>query len=262
MNKILTTAVLSLSFIASACNRPAPQIIDKVKFVVSQDLKTVSVSLDFAKTIRTILDGDVAIKNYGSIFLKSYTPTTPFSLGFALNTDIFNDQDYVNLTPTETLPNGLPIGIGYPVVEIKGEQPISSKFDLYGYLDIGHQSWIGVSTLFSFIDATTFPAGLSVQKTFFPSPAGLPGAIVSVFGPVVDANGVVIRQGGIALYTNVKQLVQQYPPHSLLSEAERTVELYPSDEISIEGANSAFYRSHPEKLLPYMNRMIKALNRQ
>ncbi|HAR41668.1 MAG TPA: hypothetical protein DCS07_03420 [Bdellovibrionales bacterium] len=36
----------------------------------------------------------------------------------------------------------------YPVVEIKGTQPIGNDFDLYGYVDVDHQSWLGTSAIF------------------------------------------------------------------------------------------------------------------
>src|SRR5580700_6089825 len=118
MKKIASVcALLSLVLVTAGCNPQA--LISKVTVGISQNLETVTVTLMFAPQIQETLAGSIAIKDYGDIFVNPSTTTAPFEVGFALNTSIVNDQDYVHFTPTEVLPNGFPIGIGYPVVQVQ-----------------------------------------------------------------------------------------------------------------------------------------------
>src|SRR5262249_7527647 len=104
---------------------------------------------------------------------------------------------------------GLPIGVAYALAEIRGHNPISSKFDLYGYVDVLHTSWLGVAAMLSFIDPKYFPPGLSVSQVFIRDDQGNPGIIRSVFGPNLNKDGTIARAGGIALFANVRQLISQ-----------------------------------------------------
>lgn len=186
-----------------------PQLIDHISVRPTENLEIIRVSLVFTQNIRSQLAGAYALKDYGTIFINPFTASTPFEVGFDLNTAIVNDQDYVALTPTEFLPNGVPIGIGYAMAEVRAETPISDKFDIYGYVDILRANWLGVAGIFNFLNDQYFPAGLSVSQSFVPDAQGRPSVLASVFGPSLNTNGSLRRAGGIALFANVRALIQQ-----------------------------------------------------
>ena len=184
-------------------------IIKQVVFQPSENLETVRVSLQFTDKVQMDLYASFSIMDYGYLFLNAYTATQPFEIGFDLNTDIVNEQDYLNIDPTTVLPNGLPIGLNFAIVQISGEQPISDKFDLYGYVDVYSQSWLGVATMFSFISTDYFPPGLSINQSFFYNDAGASAVMASLFGPTLDSAGNMTRAGGISLMANVRQLIEE-----------------------------------------------------
>lgn len=207
-------ALLAVSFVAilgagSGCKNKN-QVIQKATFAISENLETVRVSLLFTPRVTLDLAGEFTLKDYGSLFINPFTAQQPFEIGFHLNTAIINDQDYVQLTPTTVLPNGLPIGLPYALAEIRRPEPISDKFDIYGYVDVLHTAWIGTSAIFNFMDNKNLPANMSMQQVFLRDNQGSPGVMASVFGPTVDANGNLVRHGGIALFANVRQLKEQF----------------------------------------------------
>ena len=214
-------ALLSLVVGTAGCN---PQsLISKVTVAISQNLETVTVTLLFAPQIQETLAGSVAIKDYGDIFVNPSTTTAPFEIGFALNTKIVNDQDYVHLAPTEVLPNGFPIGIGYPVVQIQSVTPISTQFDLYAYVDVSKFSWLGVASIFNFLNDKNFPAGLTISQGFQNDSQGNPEILASVFGPELNPDGTMKVAGGIAVFANVRELVASglTPGHPLILTPKR-----------------------------------------
>lgn len=183
------------------------KIIEKVTFKPSENLEVVRVSLVFTPRIQSDLAGGFAVKHYGYLFINPYTASQRFEIGFDLNTAIVNEQDYVHLSPTTVLPNGMPIGLPHAVVEVRSPEPISPKFDLYAYVDVLHLEWLGVAAMFSFVNDQYFPPGLSVNQAFLQDDQGRPGVIASVFGPTVASDGTLVRSGGIALFANVKRLI-------------------------------------------------------
>ncbi len=199
------------------------KIIEKVTFKPSENLEVVRISLVFTPRIQSDLAGGFAIKHYGYLFINPYTASQRFEIGFDLNTAIVNEQDYLHLSPTTVLPNGMPIGLPHAVVEIRSPDPISPKFDLYGYVDVLHQEWLGIATMFGFVNDQYFPPGLSVNQAFLQDDQGRPGVIASVFGPTVAGDGSLVRNGGIALFANVKRLIDQL--------GREGGELYPKDEL-------------------------------
>ncbi|OFZ81395.1 MAG: hypothetical protein A2583_05840 [Bdellovibrionales bacterium RIFOXYD1_FULL_53_11] len=194
-------------------------IIDHVSVVPSDDLMNMSLSLVFADNIQTTMSGDITTP-YGNFFMIPYATTQPFEIGFNLDMSIFYDQEYVGLTPTTMLPNGTPIGIPYPVIEIKKPTPIHEKFDIYGYVDIGHYSWIGVAAIFSFMNDKYFPAGLSVSQVFLRNDLGQPAILASVFGPTLNPDNTIKVAGGISVFANVKQLIEEYGAEPMNFKAE------------------------------------------
>jgi hypothetical protein len=198
---------VTASVFVGGCRKGDFNLVDHIVFEPSNNLETVKVSLVFTQNITTNLAAGFLIKDYGLLFINPHTQTSPFEIGFALNTNIVNDQDYIKLTPTEVLPNGIPIGIDYALAEVRSPTPINPKFDIYGYVDVLHQAWLGAAAIFGFIDNQNFPDGLSISQVFLRDTQGRPGVIASVFGPSTSADGSVKRAGGIALFANVKQLL-------------------------------------------------------
>lgn len=253
----LITIALSIGTAAlvSGCNVNL-NLIDHVVFTPSSNLETVTVGLVFTNTIQTTLSGSYEIGDYGYLFVDPYTPAAPFELGFTLNTNIVNDQNYVKLTPTEVLPNGLPIGLTYALVQIQDEHPISSAFDLYGYVDVLHQSWLGAAAMFSFINNQYFPNGLSISEVFLRDSAGNPGVIASVFGPVVNASGTMTQAGGIALFANVKQLITE----GVTSPSAKPLILRPEAMPILAGPRAAEYNGQYTKLRGLESNLVRAFN--
>ena len=89
---VLLFFILS-SLVFSGCreNRNRPRLIEQVLFNVSPNLEFISLSLQFTQSIRSNLQGDFPIKNYGNLFVSPWTSTSPFELGFRLNTENEND---------------------------------------------------------------------------------------------------------------------------------------------------------------------------
>ena len=245
--------IVGLATTATGCKKEY-KLIDHVKVKAVENLETVQVSLVFSKQVQSDLAGGFMIKDYGFLFINPFTPSEPFEIGFNLNTNIVNDQEYVSATPTEVLPNGNPIGLDHALVEVRGKQPVSSKFDLYGYLDVSKVSWIGVAAMFSFLNDQYFPSGLTVSQTFLPNSAGRPGVVASVFGPTLADDGSLKKAGGIALFANVKQLM------SAGLEPGKTLVLTPGEVPQLSGAKAPQYEGNWEALRALEENLIQVFN--
>jgi len=252
---VVSGLVLSLALSASGCKQQ-PKIIDHVVFKPSENLEVVRVSLVFTNNVQTNVSGSFTIMNYGTLFANPYTPTEPFEVGFDLDTDIVNEQQFVHLEPTTVLPNGLPLGLPYAVVEIRKPTPISPNFDIYGYVDVLHGAWLGVATLFGFVD-NYFPEDLSVSQVFFRDDQGRPGVLASVFGPTLDNNGNVTRSGGISLFANIKQLIHK----GMLKPGQELVLRPEPGVFSFAGRAANRYVGHPQELMGLEGRYLEGLNR-
>jgi hypothetical protein len=232
------------------------KFIDHVTFKPADNLETVRISLVFTDKIKSDLAGGYPVKDYGFLFINPYTPTQPFEVGFDLNTAIVNDQDYIKLTPTEVLPNGLPIGLPNAIVQIQAPHEISPQFDLYGYVDVLHASWLGVAPIFTFLSDKYFPAGISVSQVFMRDDQGRPGILAAIFGPTLNDDGSLKRAGGIAVFANVRQLLAH---HSLVKG--QTENFYPEPGVTISGPASAEYEGRPDKMFLLQRKLIRAFNR-
>lgn len=252
----LTIMSVSCALLASGCNAQQ-NIIDHVAFQPSADLSTISVALVFSNSVQTTMNGLFNIEQYGQIFVDAYSTTQPFEVGFTLNTAIFNDQNYIKFTPTPFLPNGTPNGIGYAMAEISPVSPISSVFNLYGYVDILHQSWLGLASIFSFINNQYFPNGLSLSEAFLTNSAGAPAIIASVFGPTLDTQGNMTQAGGISVFANIRQLVTGNH-----LRAGETLIARPTAMPYVTGERAAEYAGHPAKLRQLEANLISAFNAQ
>ena len=220
MKKVWFAAIVA----AFSCLGCKQNLIDHVTFQPSSNLEVVRVSIVFTQNVKSQLSGIYDLKNYGELFANPWTTTEPFEVGFDLNTAIVNDQNYIKLSPTNLLANGVPIGINATVVQIQDPKPINPQFDLYGYVDVLHGEWLGVAAMFTYLNDQNFPAGLTLTQTFSPDKQGVPRILADVFGPTVNSDGTLARAGGIAMFANVKELVlQQIGASVFYPETEATI---------------------------------------
>ncbi|MBI3558584.1 MAG: hypothetical protein HY074_20125 [Deltaproteobacteria bacterium] len=252
---VLATLGIALVF-ASGCNSQN-RIIDHVNFTPSENLEVVRVSVAFTGKIQSDLAGGFPLKGYGYIFVNPFTPAQPFEVGFDLDTSIVNDQDYIRLQPTTVLPNGVPIGIDRALVEVHGAKPISDKFDLYAYLDVLKAEWLGVASIFSFLTDKYFPVGLSVNEVLLRDKEQNPAIIGSVFGPALNSDGTLARAGGVALFANVRKLIEE---HTL--KAGVTTTFYPEKQVTVSGPNATRYRGNAKALEQLQRNFVSGLNGQ
>lgn len=201
-------AALALVIGIAGCEEPEIKIIDKVEFSVSPNLEFLELAVKFDRGIQTAVQGQFPVFDHGALFVIPWTNTTPFGAGFRLYTSIFNEQDIVNIDPVTVLPNGsnMPFGIDRALVQLGGETPLHPEFDMYGYVDVLGHEWLGMAMMFRFLDQN-FPPGVVISQGFFRDSGGLPGAIVTAFGPQVEG-GRVVRAGGFALFGNVARLAR------------------------------------------------------
>jgi hypothetical protein len=250
MFKKLGALLLAAGVLMSVGCNNQNQIIEKVTYTPSDDLKTIKVSLVFKSNVQSTMAGGIST-DYGYFFVNPYTGNQPFEIGFDLNMNVFYDQQYVGLTPTMTLPNGLPTGIPWPVVEVKSPTPVHPDFDVYGYVDVGHLSWLGSAVMFSFLDNQNFPVDLSVSQVFYRDNEGKPGVLASVFGPTLKPDGTLLRHGGIAVFANVRQLIQNH--------GHKQITMYPKEFVKVEGPDADKYQS-PRALKKLQDRFLRLIN--
>lgn len=206
---LLAAAVMAL---ASACRR-SDALIDQISVQPSSNLESVRIALVFnPRTVQSTLGGGFAIGEHGYLFLNPYSPPRAFEVGFELNTAIFGDPNYVDLQPTTVFPNGIPMRLPHAVVEVRPEQPIGKRFDVYAYVDVLHAQWLGSAVMLDFIDDRAFPPGLALSQVFRRDEQDRPTLMAAVFGPEVDSTGKITRSGGIAVLANVKSLLKQAEP--------------------------------------------------
>ena len=230
---------------ASSCSNPKPLVSD-VTFKFNPELTSARLQLNFASDVQTDLGGTFAVnaggREYGSLFVEPSTGSTPFNVGFDLNLDILNDQDFAQIDPVDDLPSGqkLPTIIGRKMARVKMKNEINQNFDIYTYVDVLGKEWLGVAMTLKFIDNKYFPAGLSVTQNFLKDPSGNPQASASVFGPKVDANGSLAAYGGIALFANVVSLAKNAPKTNMGGEVATL-------PLEFNGPAAAYFSAHPEE---------------
>lgn len=236
--------------------RKENRLIDKVTFKLSDNLEVVRVALVFMPRVQSNLQAQFAIKDYGLVFINPFlNEQEPLEIGFELDTDVVNEQDYVNLEPTLLLPNGAPTGVPHAIVEIRGKEPIHEQFDLYGYADVLHAQWLGTAATFKFMDDRYFPPGLTVSQVFLRNDEGDPGVIGHVFGPEFARDGTLSRQGGLAVFANVRQLIDELGVY----RPGQTIELKGENQVTVGGHNARKYRN-PRELKKIQDKLIKGFN--
>ena len=234
---IAVLAILSLAISLGFTGCKTSSLIGGFEAKVEPNLETVKAQLNFGKDVVSDLGGTFAVKNYGLIEIEPSTPDSPFNVGFRLNLDIVNDQDYVEYEPTTLLPSGqpIPIAINRAMAQVKLEKQINSNFDLYAYVDILGKEWVGIVMTLKFIDNRYFPPGLSVSKNFLKDKAGYSRGVAAVFGPKVGDRNELLVPGGIAVFANLKSLIDEARGSSL--------EIYDTKGAPyvFHGPNSSYY---------------------
>ncbi len=263
MKKLITAFIAGAMAIGglAGCNKDTA-LFKKVDITISDNLEVVRLALQFTDKIQSDLSATFAIKEYGAAFMHPYTGAQPFEVGFDLNTSIVNEQDYVNLEPTTVFPNGVPMGIPYAVVEVSGGKPISDKFDMFGYVDVLHQSWLGAAGIFSFLQDKYFPEGLAISQVFTRDDGGMPAVLGSVFGPVKKPDGSLARAGGVALLANVRFLVEKSGPGNHMVNGGKAIQLSfePEPHVILSGPSADQYEGRYDRLLRLRDRFIERMN--
>lgn len=236
---VLSVLTLVLSFGFTGCKKNP--LIGGFEAKVQPNLESVKAQLNFGKGVVSDLGGTFAVKDYGLIEIEPSTPDSPFNVGFRLNLDIVNDQDYVEFEPTTLLPSGqpIPIAINRAMAQVKLENELNSNFDVYAYVDILGKEWVGMVMTLKFIDNRYFPPGLSVSKGFLKDKAGHPRGVGAVFGPKVGRRNEVLVPGGIAVFANLKSLIDDARGRSSLALFDTKGTPY-----VFQGTNAAYYRDH------------------
>ena len=252
--KNLSKGLIALVFVVSAVGCGQKGLIDHVTVTPSEDLSDVKISMFFRNNVQLALAGNIVIDKYGYFYMDPWTPTHSFEMGFDLKTAIMTDPGYIGLTPTMILPNGAPTGLPYAVVQISGQHPISPDFDLFGYLDIAHQAWLGVAGMFTIGNNSDFPAGLTITQVFLRDKTGHPTLFASVLGPNYNPDGTVKRQAGISLFANVKALVTQ-------ANAGSTIVLKPERKVIVSGPAAMELPKRKTELFALERKLVEEANR-
>lgn len=246
-------AVLFTCLAAAGCKKTS--IISGIDYEVRPNLETVKVAMNFANNIKTDLGGSFTVKDYGTLDVTPWTPTNPFSVGFTMNTNVLNDQDYVNFTPTTVLPNGdpLPIAANRAYAQVKLENPINKNFDVYAYVDAYQHEWFGVAVLLNVINDKYFPAGLTITTNFLKDKVGNARGVGAFFGPAIDSNGKMTKSGGIAFFANIKALVAAQKANVKANEKRANPYLF-------SGTMASYYKSSTSRQSMLQTAIVEAMN--
>jgi len=234
--------ILGFALTTTSCNDSKKKYIDKAIFDLSPDLKSASVTLVFTDLVKSTLNTSSNIKNYGQVFTTPYLAgTQPFQAGVNLNMSVIYDNEFIEMSPTMTLPNGMATGVNRPLVQISAGALADGAAEFLAYVDISEWSWLGMATMIKKVD-TQFPADLVVSQVFLRDSAGVPAVFGSFFGPSLNANGGVAKFGGLALFANVKALA------AARGDSNRPVELSAEPGLILSGKRASFYQSNPAAL--------------
>lgn len=198
---------LGIAFLSlMGCGSKARDYLDRIVIKPSSNLEIIRMRLIFKESVRLDFAYSFPIKEYGYLFINPYSSSSRFELGFDLDTAIFKDNEYLELEPRTVLPNGVPIGIDHALVEISPKKNSDRKVNIYGYVDILQSSWLGVASLFSFIDEKVLPAEFFLTQVFKRDVDRKPSVFVKIFGPTFHSDKSLDKSGGIAIFANFKAL--------------------------------------------------------
>lgn len=241
--RILLYCCMSLALVlgATGCKK---SLIAGFEGKVEPNLETVKVQMNFAEDVQSDLGGSFDVKHYGTIEVEPSTPDSPFNVGFRLNLDVVNDQDYVRYDPTTVLPSGqpIPVAVNRAMAQVKLKNEVNQHFDVYAYVDILGREWVGMAMTLKFIDNRYFPAGLSVSKNFLKDKDGRARGVGAVFGPKVDNNNNLLVPGGIAVFANAKALIDEARGRGQFELMDMKGGPY-----VFEGVRAEYYESRPRE---------------
>lgn len=241
--KAIVASCLTLTVLAgmSGCKK---SLIGGFAAKVEPNLETVKVQMNFSDDVQSDLGGSFAVKDYGTIEVEPSTPDSPFNVGFRLNMNIVNDQDYVRLDPTTTLPSGqpIPIAVNRAMAQVKLKNEVNPHFDVYAFVDIVGREWVGLAMTLKFIDNRYFPAGLSVSQNFLKDKQGRARGVAAVFGPKVDENNHLLVPGGIAVFANIKALIDEARGSGKLAVMDMK-----GGPFMFDGPHADYYEDHPRE---------------
>lgn len=235
--RVLLGSVASLMLLLSiGCSEgEKSDLIEKVNVKFADNLETIRVSLIFSDRIKADFSGTFNVKtssiDFGNLFVQPFTATQHFEIGFDLNTSILNEQDFARVDPTEFLPNGERLFyVPNPVFQVKSAKPVHEKFDLYGYVDVLGASWLGVAAIFNFLNDKNFPSGITLTHPLMKDDAGNYTVAGSIFGPTLNEDGSLKRAGGIAIFANIRWLVEHF-------QGGQSFDLVLGNEYKLSGPN-------------------------
>jgi hypothetical protein len=242
----------SFALTGSGC-KFTKKYIDKAVFEISPDLNTAKVSLVFTQRVRANFSNEFAIKDYGTLYTLPFVQgSQPFQAGFNLNMSVLYDNEYVQMEPTSTLPNGMPLGTDVPLVQVNAGVAFSRNAQFLAYLDIRSLRWLGMATLIKAVDEN-FPTDLMVSQVFLRDQQGKPAVFGTFFGPRLNPDGTVAQPGGLSVFANVKALL------GARSDTQLTIELKPEPGLILSGPAAEHYRAHPQELERVGDRFLEAL---
>jgi hypothetical protein len=246
----------SILVLFSACRQQDTELFDEVVFSFSENYEEISVSLYFGEHVKSRIATGTPIKNYGAVFTRpSIGNQHPFEFGFRLQTAIFNDPDYALHVPTRELPNGAEIGTSHPLVQIENENPTDPHLSLYGYVDVLHSDWLGMSGIFQFMDERFFPSDLVMRKVFLWDENGSPIIMASAFGPQRENDGSLKREGGVALFANARALFG-----TMQTSAKNEIRVSGGGGVELYGPAAPYFQNHWEELKIWEQKLIKGFS--
>jgi hypothetical protein len=268
IQSVLIFALAALTLGLSGCkNNP---IIGGVKYSIEPNVETFKIALDFSKDIVSDLGGSFPVKDYGTIEVNPSTPDQPFSIGFRMNLEALNDNDYIHYEPVTTLPSGQPLpipGLNRALALVKLDNKINKHFDVYTYLDVADngKEWMGIAVLPDFMSSKYFPGGLVITKNFLKDKAGYSQVIATVFGPKTDSTGnQVPMSGGFAVFANARELIKGSANQTasfMMSQTSRTGFDKGSNQYFFHGPLAPYYTSN-KKAQSAISETVRTLLRE
>jgi hypothetical protein len=203
--------ILISSLVITGCH-PSSKIIHHVRVKLSENLENITVALVFNhENIQHNLMGNMELKDYGNVFVTPYVanPLTAPEMGFTINTAIIHDREYSALKTTKSLPNGLPIELPNPVVQIHHHEALEKDVELYAYFDAIQPKWIGAAAMLSDDQSRRFSTFGSQKLVFMRDLDSRPAIFARISGPKFNDTGSLEQTAGVAVFLNYKNILAE-----------------------------------------------------
>jgi len=198
----LLVGALSTGLLGVKCLDYSTVRVESVSLTLSQDRASLKVSAQLPEKNHSSVSGSFAVQEYGSLLVQAYSTGSKLSFGFDLAGTLFSDTGYGALTPVEVLANGVPMPNDKAMVEIPSGLS-GASVNLYGYVDIKDQKWMGMSAILTAVDDANFPEGLNLTQWYDLDETGLPRIVAYVNGPVLGKDGVIKTAGQMSVFVKV-----------------------------------------------------------